>query len=51
MRTLFRYAIEELGDSPQGAADRISGMTDRYALQVFKQIAVPSSWPLGEGFL
>ena len=51
MRTLFRHAIGELGDSPQGAADRISGMTDRYALQVFKQIAVPSSWPLGEGFL
>ncbi|MGE4446621.1 MAG: hypothetical protein AB7C92_08290, partial [Synergistaceae bacterium] len=32
-------------DDPQGAVDFISGMTDRFALQLFQDIYVPSPWP------
>jgi len=43
MRTLFDHALGELGFSPQDAVDWTSGMTDRYALQLFRQIAEPKA--------
>ena len=39
-QTLFRYRIEKCKDDPQGAADFISGMTDRFALQLFQDIYI-----------
>jgi dGTPase len=43
MRTLFEHALSELGLGPKSAADWISGMTDRYAMQLFRQIAEPKT--------
>lgn len=48
LRALFDHAQGELNIEPQGAIDWISSMTDRYALQLFHQIAVPASWPCAE---
>lgn len=45
---IFAHATGELGLEPEAAIDRISSMTDRYALQLFTQIAVPASWPYPE---
>lgn len=42
---LFKYRMEKCKDDPQGAVDFISGMTDRFALQLFQDIYVPSPWP------
>lgn len=44
---LFKYRMEKCKDDPQGAVDFISGMTDRFALQLFRDIYVPSPWPKG----
>ena len=43
IRTLFTYALEEAGLDVREAVDRISGMTDRYALQLFRQVAEPEA--------
>jgi len=45
LRTLYEHARCELCLEPENAIDRISGMTDRYALEIFHRIAVPASWP------
>lgn len=50
LRTLFAYFVvnpllEGSGDPVRFALDFISGMTDRYALNCFSQIAVPTPWP------
>lgn len=44
---LFKYRLEKCKDDPQSAVDFISGMTDRFALQLFQDIYVPSPWPKG----
>ncbi len=51
LRALFRHRIEKCKDDPQRAADFISGMTDRFALQLFQDIYVPSPWPRGRNHL
>lgn len=51
LSALFAHALGELDLEPQVAIDRISSMTDRYALQLFHQIAVPASWPSTEDYL
>jgi dGTPase len=38
---LFAHAAGEAGGGPEAAVDIISGMTDRYALQLFREIAEP----------
>jgi len=51
---LFEHYEKNPGDLPSAAGentiqkiiDHISGMTDRYALQVFENSFVPSPWPL-----
>jgi deoxyguanosinetriphosphate triphosphohydrolase, putative len=43
IRGLYRHAREAQGLDAREAIDRISGMTDRYALQLFRQIAEPSA--------
>ena len=43
LRTLFAYALDEMDLDAREAVDRISGMTDRYALQLFRQIAEPKA--------
>ena len=43
LRTLFDHAIDVQGMSPRDAVDEISGMTDRYALQLFRQLAEPQA--------
>ncbi|MEN6381140.1 MAG: deoxyguanosinetriphosphate triphosphohydrolase [Synergistaceae bacterium] len=45
LTALFKYRMEKCKDNPQGAVDFISGMTDRFALQLFQDIYVPSPWP------
>lgn len=45
LQTLFEYCTVEMKKSPLEAVDFISGMTDRYALRFFRQIAIPVSWP------
>lgn len=45
LRTLFNYALNHEKMDPQEAADFISGMTDRYALQLFNETFIPSPWP------
>ena len=42
---LFAHAMNELKMTPQSAADHISSMTDRYALQLFRTISEPCAWP------
>ena len=51
LRALFGHRIEKCKDDPQRAADFISGMTDRFALQLFQDIYVPSPWPKGRTHL
>lgn len=46
--SLFKYAMEKKGISAQSAVDFISGMTDRYALQLFQETFVPSPWPMNK---
>ncbi|MDR1915361.1 MAG: deoxyguanosinetriphosphate triphosphohydrolase [Synergistaceae bacterium] len=41
IKTLFSHALNEPRCEPQAAVDRISGMTDRYALQLFRTITEP----------
>lgn len=41
LKTLFDRAIEKDGMSPREAADHISSMTDRYALQCFRRLTEP----------
>lgn len=41
IRTLFRYSLEEMEMGAREAVDRISGMTDRYAIHLFRQLAEP----------
>ncbi|MDR1481893.1 MAG: deoxyguanosinetriphosphate triphosphohydrolase [Synergistaceae bacterium] len=41
MKALFEHALTEMRLEPRGAVDWISGMTDRYAIQFFRQIAEP----------
>ena len=45
LTALFNYRMEENGASPQEAVDMISGMTDRYALNLFKNRFIPSPRP------
>jgi dGTPase len=40
VRTLFDHFCDELGD-PQAVTDHIAGMTDRYALRAYTDLAVP----------
>ena len=47
LAALFRYRVEKCKDDPQGAVDFISGMTDRFALQLFQDVYVLSPWPRG----
>jgi dGTPase len=44
LTSLFKYRIEKCRENPQEAVDFISGMTDRFALQLFKDVYVPSPW-------
>jgi len=44
MTALFNYELEN-GNNAQQAIDFISGMTDRFALQRFEDLYVPSPWP------
>ena len=48
---LFAHAMNDLGMPPQTAADHISSMTDRYALQLFRRISEPCAWPCEEKLL
>jgi dGTPase len=41
IETLFEQATREDGLTPREAADWISGMTDRYAIELFRKIAEP----------
>ncbi|MDR1514150.1 MAG: deoxyguanosinetriphosphate triphosphohydrolase [Synergistaceae bacterium] len=41
IETLFEQATNEDGLEPREAADWISGMTDRYAIELFRRIAEP----------
>jgi dGTPase len=41
IETLFEQALAEEGLTPREAADWISGMTDRYAIELFRRVAEP----------
>ena len=41
------YDIENYEDYKKAVVDFISGMTDRFALQLFQDVYVPSPWPKG----
>jgi dGTPase len=43
IKFLYRYEREELGLDAISAIDEISGMTDRYALHLFRQTAEPNA--------
>jgi dGTPase len=43
IKTLFEHALAEMSLAPRGAVDWISGMTDRYALELFRRIAEPDA--------
>lgn len=47
LTALFRHRMDNCRNDPQGAVDFISGMTDRFALQLFQDVYVPSPWPKG----
>ena len=58
LRTLYDYFVAHPGELPEGAglpgdsverrtADYTSGMTDRYAINLFKNLFIPETW--GEG--
>ena len=46
LTALFEDRLKINGGSPQEAVDMISGMTDRYALHLFREKFVPSPWPI-----
>lgn len=46
LTALFKHMLNQSGCDAQAAVDFISGMTDRFALQLFQEIFVPSPWPL-----
>lgn len=43
--SLFAHEMEKNGRNAQSAVDFISGMTDRFALQLFQEIFVPTPFP------
>ena len=45
LRSLFDHYMRKNNGDAQAAVDFISGMTDRFALQLFHEIFVPSPWP------
>jgi dGTPase len=45
LTALFEYEVQKEQKSVQETVDFISGMTDRYALQLFQERFVPSPWP------
>ena len=40
--------IAEKEGLPRAVCDYVSGMTDRYAIDMFKNIYVPTSWKAGD---
>ncbi len=42
---LFNYKMQKNNGNAQAAVDFISSMTDRFALQLFQELFVPSPWP------
>lgn len=42
---LFTHRMQKNKGNAQDAVDFISGMSDRFALQLFKELFVPSPWP------
>lgn len=47
LTALYRHCAEKVSADPQNIIDFISGMTDRFALQLFQDRYVPSPWPSG----
>lgn len=45
LTALFRHKMQKNNGDAQATVDFISGMTDRYALQLFHELFVPSPWP------
>ena len=45
LTALFRHKMQKNNGDAQAAVDFISGMTDRYALQLFHELFAPSPWP------
>lgn len=48
LSALFRHKTEKNDCDAQAVVDFISGMTDRFALQLFQELFVPSPWPPGK---
>ena len=47
LRSLFEHKMAKNGGDAREAVDFISGMTDRFALQLFHEVFVPSPWQWG----
>lgn len=45
LTALFDHETRKNGGDARAAVDFISGMTDRFALQLFQELFVPSPWP------
>lgn len=45
LTALFENTMQENNGDAQATIDFISSMTDRYALQLFQEVFVPSPWP------
>jgi len=45
LSALFVHEMKKNDGNPQEAVDFISGMTDKFALQLFQELFVPSPWP------
>jgi len=45
LSALFSYEIRKNSGDARSVVDFISGMTDRYALQLFQEVYVPTPWP------
>ena len=45
LTALFNYKMQKNNGNAQAAVDFISSMTDRFALQLFQELFVPSPWP------
>ena len=45
LTALFENRMQKNSGDPQATIDFISSMTDRYALQLFQELFVPSPWP------
>lgn len=45
LSALFKHKMGKNNGDAQAAVDFISGMTDRFALQLFQDVFVPSPWP------